>query len=100
MVARAGPHPYLCVATWTYLWPSYYLYINNTDYPPIIQEASHSRGFRCLSRALCTLSHLDLGNTTNTTNSTNTNQHHQHQPTNTTNASIMAPQANLDDRRG
>ena len=44
MVARAGPHPYLCVATWTYLWPSYYLYINNTDYPPIIQEASHSRG--------------------------------------------------------
>ena len=44
VVARAGPHPYLCVATWTYLWPSYYLYINNTDYPPIIQEASHSGG--------------------------------------------------------
>ena len=40
------PHPYLCAlpATWANLWPPYYLYINNTDYPPIIQEASHSGG--------------------------------------------------------
>ena len=58
VVARASHiHIYVCLLPGTNLWPPYYLYINNTDYPPIIQEASHSRGFRCLSRALCTPCH-------------------------------------------
>ena len=35
-------HIYVSLLPGTNLWPPYYLYINNTDYPPIIQEASHS----------------------------------------------------------
>ena len=59
VVARARHiHIYVCGYLGRLPLPAgrYYLYINNTDYPPIIQEASHSRGGwgggLCLSLAL------------------------------------------------